>query len=719
MLVRAFRVTDRLGNAFLRIGAWAAMALVEETSTLKNGLFSLFAGIWQFLAGTAMTLTRGATGTVHTARHAYEATTNRRQQTMVQRAAEGQLKTAIREDPLRTQNRALSAFAVLLLLALLAVVIMQTGNGDSDNLSLGGGGWPEARNTSLPTAIFPTPIPTATQVPDPLREGGSLVFTVRENGQEDLWAISVGESTPLRLTNHPSNDRDPAWSPDGMRVAFSSHRDGNWELYILEVATGATTRLTYTPGFEGAPTWSPDGAYIAYEGYTPDSQDLDIYIISSDPGRAAAEGALRVTYLAGPDIEPAWSPQGRQIAYVSLHSGSQEVYIISLDNPNEQAAINLTNTSDADEDHPVWSPDSTTIAYSAMINGIEGVYLKPVQQPEAEPVLVGRGRMPAWAPNGSSLVYTLDYGRRTQILAGAAGPFGAATDAIALPLRAADPDWTPTALPRAFVESGGVPANPDISAPLYTENERQKADNLYGLALLNNVTAPVPRLSDRVNDSFEALRIRILQDSGYDFLGSLEDAFWPMERPPDPGEPTQNWHYAGRAISIDRNLIYAGPPIPIVVIREDIEVNTYWHVYLRVVDDAQQGALGEPLRHIPWDFTARSSGDTEDYERGGRLMSSIPTGYYIDLTQIAEDFGWQRVPASRTWQFNFGAIQFWTFQKTDGLSWNEAMLEIYTSEELQAFQSNATQIPLPAPLPTGSATPEEQRTATPIPPDLQ
>ena len=51
----------------------------------------------------------------------------------------------------------------------------------------------------------------------------------------------------------------------------------------MDIDTGAITRLTYTPGFEAAPTWSPDGAYIAYEGYNDDTQDLDIYIISSDP----------------------------------------------------------------------------------------------------------------------------------------------------------------------------------------------------------------------------------------------------------------------------------------------------------------------------------------------------------------------------------------------------------------------------------------------------
>jgi hypothetical protein len=222
-----------------------------------------------------------------------------------------------------------------------------------------------------------------------------------------------------------------------------------------------------------------------------------------------------------------------------------------------------------------------------------------------------------------------------------------------------------------------------------------------------------------VNDSFEALRLRVLERAGYDFLGTLEDAFWGMDRPPDLGEPSENWHYTGRAFAIDRNLIYAGQPAAIEVVREDIEVNTYWRIYLRVVEEAQNGTLGEPLRQMPWDITARSSGDVIDYERGGRLKSEVPSGYYVDLTQIAEDYGWLRVPAARTWQRNFGAIQFWEFTKTDNMSWNEAMLELYPASDVENFQSEATLIPAPPPLPTESPTPEIRRTATPIPPDLQ
>jgi len=726
MLVRAFRVTDRLGNALLRIAAWSALQLIMRARSVREALLSLLVTLWRITFGTVIVIISTAQRTRKTAQQAVEVTQEvvgaaARRREMAQRTAEAELKPAIVKDPLLAQNRALSAFAVLLLLILLTVIILQTTD-ESDNSVLppGGAGWPQAQDTVVPTALFPTPLPTPTPIPDPLRVGGSLAYTLRQNGQEDIWVIGVGESRPIRITNTGADERDPAWSPDGTRLAFASNRDGNWELYIMQIDTGAITRLTYTPGFEGAPTWSPDGAFIAYEGYNDETEDLDIYIISSDPARAASEGALRATFTPGPDTEPDWAPGGRHIAFTSWRSGSQDIFILSLDTTGGDAlAVNLTNTPDINEDFPAWSRDGSQIAYSARDSGVEGIYVKPSQQPEASPRLVGRGRMPTWAPNDGSIAYMLDYAHRTQIMTGTIGSFGAATDAIALEHRATDPHWARANLPRSLVESGGIPAGSEITTPLYVENERLQATGRYGMAPLNNVQAPQAFLSDRVNDSFEAMRIRVLEKAGYDFLGSLEDAFWPQGRLPEPGEPRRNWHYTGRAIAIDRNLVYAGFPAPVEVVREDIEVNTFWRVYLRVVADAQNGALGEPLRYLPWDFEARTGGAVEDYERGGRLKEQVPPGYYIDLTQLAEDFGWERLPAQRTWQYNFGAIQFWEFVKIGGLSWEAAMLELYTPEELQAFLQEATPIPPPPPLPTVSPTPNVRRSPTPIPPDQQ
>ena len=251
------------------------------------------------------------------------------------------------------------------------------------------------------------------------------------------------------------------------------------------------------------------------------------------------------------------------------------------------------------------------------------------------------------------------------------------------------PVWTGAPLPSTLVNSGGLELA--ITEPLYNEQVNPGGgDPPYGLGTLINISGVEPAyLSDRVNDSFNALRARVNEVTGIDFLGTLSDALWDLDHRPQPGEPNRNWHRTGRAFSFNRNLV-AGFPPPLEVVREDTDLQTFWRVYVRVADAAQTGQLGEPLRRMPWDFQSRDRGDVEAYEQGGRLRDEIPPGYYVDLTQVAADYLWMRVPAGSDWRDNFNARNFWTFQKWDGLSWYEAMREIYAESELGGWVPTAT-----------------------------
>jgi hypothetical protein len=147
----------------------------------------------------------------------------------------------------------------------------------------------------------------------------------------------------------------------------------------------------------------------------------------------------------------------------------------------------------------------------------------------------------------------------------------------------------------------------------------------------------------------------------------------------------------GRAFSIARNRILGFPP-QIEVVRENIGVDTYWRVYLRVDDNSQSGQLGEPLRKMPWDFLAATEGnDVEAFNQGGRLRREVPSGYYIDLTQLAVDYGWQRQSAGTDWRGNERARNYWLFIKHEGLTWCGAMLEIYAPDPIANFECEAGQ----------------------------
>jgi TolB protein len=725
MLVRAYRLTDKLGVVFLK----GSIALVDTTleglGILWRGAVALLLGIGRILwivlgpifnviVGLLLFLLNGVlrlTGsTAISARRSGSAA-------MARRAARAELEATLTQDPLRAQNRTLSMLSVVLLAALVVAVLWATNPSRSTGITVTDvAGLANAAlfaNTPLPATQVPsllsTPVPTATPLPAVLQVRGSLAYVVRESGQTDIWAVPVGTRTPIRLTNSPADERDPAWSPDGRQLAYASRQDGNWDIYIYDLASNTTTRMTYDLGFQAAPAWSPDGRWLVYENYV--GGNLDIYVMPVEGGGVPQR-------LPGnsdaPDFSPAWSPLGRQIAFVSWRDGNQDIYVFSLD---DQSVTNVTSTPFINEDHPAWSPDGELLAYSAVDVGREKVFVKSVKNLGAPAQVLDSGRAPTWSPDGSSLVFTVDSFDSTQLIASPfASSAGVVTTIIPVPLGASDPTWTSTPLPQALVNAGGLPA--PITTPLYIEQEDvRNTDPPYRLNPIPGVTVEDALLSDRVNDSFNALREATLEQAGWDFLGRLDDAFWRIERPPQPGEEARSWLKTGRAFGITRSGIL-GSPAPLEIVREDLGVNTLWRVYVRVSQDAQAGQLGEPLRRMPWDFASRTQGDVQAYDEGGRLKRQMPEGYYIDFTLLARDYGWERVPAGNDWRANANSINYWLFRKADGLDWFSAMRELYTVDQLGGFAPTATPFVAPVeatqPIAEDFAIPTEDLANAPV-----
>ncbi len=713
MLVRAYRLTDKLGIVILKSSAAFGQLSEVGVSRLAGTSWRIIGGVLGFIAALILGILRGVIrvfsvtlklfggGARRVSQQATGAVGASTSTMMARRAARAEMTAKVTEDPLRVQNRTLSALFVLVLAALIGVVLWATNPArQSPNLNtladLGNGSSLSVTNAPLDSTGIPvlgsTAVPTATLLPQVLEARGSIAYVAHENGQTDIWALSIGNRTPIRLTNSPADERDPSWSPDGTKLAYASRQDGNWEIYIDDLVSGTTKRMTYDLSFQGSPHWSPDGKFLTYESYQ--GNNLDIYVVPVD----GSQPALRVTNNPAPDFSPAWSPvnNGRSLAFVSWRDGNQDIYIFSLDNPTDAASVNITNTPDRQEDHPAWSPDGKYIAYSALDEGIEKVFVKDVANSQAPAQVITRGRTPAWSPDGSSLISVVDSQEGSQFVATPFTSAGNTTLVVGTAEEADSPVWTGRPLPSALVSSGGLPSG--VPKSLYVEQVGSPDKNgHYGLGTLSNVVVSRSEfyLSDTVNDSFNALRQKTLQVAGWDFLGKLDDAFWsflPTPRLPDAGEDRRNWYYTGRAFGITRNLI-AGFPQQIELVREDIGVDTYWRVFVRVSDDAAPGELGEPLRQMPWDMLSRNSNDIQAYDAGGRLKTEIPSGYYIDFTQLASDYGWGRVPAGSDWRANVNGINYWLFEKTDGLSWYDAMLQLYSNSELGGFA--ATPVPIP------------------------
>ena len=558
---------------------------------------------------------------------------------------------------------------------------------------------------AVPAAVAPTSAPmraTATPwpTPDPLDEGGSVAFSWHQNGNSDLYILTVGRSEPLRLTSHPAPDVHPVWSPNGQEIAFSSHRDGNWEIYIYDLATAELRRMTNNLAFDGQPRWSPDGKWLVYESY--EEENMDIQIVRAD----LESGPFRLTRHQALDYAPVWAPGGRHIAFTSWRSGNPDIFVISLDAAADDAAVNLTNSPDKYEDQPTFSPDGRFLAYQEESNNfslISTLPLTPEFRPAGPAITTGQqGRHPAWSPNGEALFYIFDQGPRSHLIAGRLDAWGVTPQAFTVDGRIDHPNWTAVTLtPQLaghlfsidqvssidpitadnplYIEALAPTAtvDPELEAVPVTVRPALPANLLWEVP----VNAPAPYLNDRIDQSYLALRQRVIETAGWDFLGQLDNMFEPLDRSPLPGQSFENWNQAGRAFDLPYRDALAFEPL-VEIVREDFEGQTYWRVFLRT--EAQDGSQGQPLRQRPWDFRARFGDDPQYYDDGGKLKEMIPPGYYVDFTALAADYGWNRVPATSNWRTYFPAIRFWHFENRQGLNWQEAMRELYTEDELSA-----------------------------------
>jgi TolB protein len=582
---------------------------------------------------------------------------------------------------------------------------------------------PTARPSGTPTVepATPSPQPISTLT----LNQGIILLALDEGGNTHLFAYQPqesGDGQPLpltRLTSGPWDDINPAVSPDGQTVAFASNRSGYWDIYLLNLSSGGITRLTDTLTYDASPSWSPDNQWLVYETYANDNLEIKIQSV------VAMSDIITLTNSPATDFSPVWSPQGRQIAFVSNRSGDNEIWLADLDKPEEQRLINISNSPNSSDIHPVWSPDGKSLVWVGEQDGIHSLFRQELpaagnaNTTQITPARqnLGSGDWPAWSSDGETILTILQAPNHTYLTAYPANFPGLVFPTIELPGNVNGISWGNIA-PSSTFQTVYLQAAQVTPTPLYFPAlVALPSDNggRYLLIPLNGVTAPNPVLHDMVDEGFQALRTRIANEAGWDFLSSLENAYVPLTSPLDPGMGN-DWLYTGRAFALDTLPMNAGW---LVVLREDYATETYWRVYIKAL--SQDGSAGIPLHDLPWDFEARLNGDTTTYEQGGEKASVIPTGYWIDFTARAFAYGWERLPALPSWIDSEPAARFNEFVASGGKDWQTAMLELYPPEVM--ITPSPVFPPTRTPTatlrwyvsPTPTVTPSPRPTFTPVP----
>jgi TolB protein len=155
-------------------------------------------------------------------------------------------------------------------------------------------------------------------------DGSKLAFMSNRDGNNEIYIVNRDGSGMRRLTNHPSIDVTATWSPTGNQIAFTSDRSGTPQIYIMNTDGSGVQRIT-NESYCDRPTWSPAPFNeIAYTSRSGGGYDIRVYSFATGQ-------VVQLTNGIGSNESPAFSPNGRHIAFTSTRAGREQVFTIARD----------------------------------------------------------------------------------------------------------------------------------------------------------------------------------------------------------------------------------------------------------------------------------------------------------------------------------------------------------------------------------------------------
>ena len=187
-------------------------------------------------------------------------------------------------------------------------------------------------------------------------DGTRIAFSYQSTGNMDIGIVSADGGAEQTVASHAAVDIQPAWSRDGKSLFFASARACGWRIFRHDLATGVDTQIVN--GIQ--PAVSPDGTQLAYE-------QRGLYILDLATSKSSLVRDEETEFR----MEPSWTPDGRNIVYVTEDRGSNDVRIIPASGGEP---IALTFDAERHEMSPAVSPDGRRFAFVQFTAGIPTLY---------------------------------------------------------------------------------------------------------------------------------------------------------------------------------------------------------------------------------------------------------------------------------------------------------------------------------------------------------
>jgi len=220
--------------------------------------------------------------------------------------------------------------------------------------------------------------------------GDEIAFTSYLRGNPDLWVVSSGGGRARRVSKQPGLNTGAAWTPSGGSIALTMSYEGNAEIYRINASEGVIqTKLTINPAIDSSPSYSPDGSQIAFVSNRQGSPQ--IFIIPSSGGGGNAK---RVTFQGKYNQTPRWNPRADKplIAFTGRDErGVFDIFILDM----KTGKIDRVTQGRGSNLDPAWSPDGRLLAYTSSRGGI--FISNPETRHEVQ-IWRGSASSPSWGP---------------------------------------------------------------------------------------------------------------------------------------------------------------------------------------------------------------------------------------------------------------------------------------------------------------------------------
>ena len=239
-------------------------------------------------------------------------------------------------------------------------------------------------------------------------ETGNLVYVEGRAGGQNVsiyWMDHQGKFMPLRET--PGFYYNLAFSPDGKRLALEIFDGKRRDIWVYEWERDGLTRLTFAGELNENPIWTPDGQRIAYSSQEKGGT-INLWWIRAD----GAGDAQRLTESKSLHYAGSWRPDGKVLAFSQQSPGSTAFDILTLPIEGDEKSgwkpgdpKPFVNSAFSERE-PAFSPDGRWLAYESNESGSYEVYVRPFPGPGGKwQISTGGGVFPEWFRNGKELFY--------------------------------------------------------------------------------------------------------------------------------------------------------------------------------------------------------------------------------------------------------------------------------------------------------------------------